>query len=94
MNTATATKTPKVLATAVAALVAALACASAVHAAEPVQVPPPLKATRFVSNGLSVADAFSIAIELCVRRIEARAADIDRQHREISRENCRSRRGE
>jgi hypothetical protein len=56
----------------VAALVAAMISASAVHAAAPA-TPLPLKATRFVSIGLSGSDAVSIATDRCVQRIQQRA---------------------
>jgi hypothetical protein len=55
----------------VAALVAAMISASAVHAADTATLP--LKATRFVSIGLAGSDAVSIATDRCVRRIQERA---------------------
>jgi len=74
METATARMTNQsILASAVAALIAALISASAVHAAEPAALP--LKATRFVSVGLAGSDAFSIATDRCVQKIEARSVD-------------------
>ena len=73
-TTATRKLNPTPFTTAVAALVAALVSASALHAAEPAPAPLPLKATRFVAVGLSGSDALSIATDRCVQRIEARAA--------------------
>lgn len=63
---------PSRLHSAVAALVAALVSASAVHAAEPAALP--LKATRFVSVGLAGSDAVSIATDRCLQRIQERSA--------------------
>lgn len=54
-----------------AALVAATTVVNSARAAEP----QPLRATRFVSIGLSGSDALAIATDRCVDRIEARSAD-------------------
>jgi hypothetical protein len=56
-----------------AAVAAALVAATQVRAAEPVSQP--LRATRFVSIGLSGSDALAVTTERCVQRIESRAAD-------------------
>ncbi len=55
-----------------AALVASLVAAAGARA-DDATVVAPLKATRFVSIGLSGSDALSIATDRCVDQIEARA---------------------
>jgi len=62
---------PSRLTSMVAALVAAMISASAVHAADTATLP--LKATRFVSIGLAGSDAVSIATDRCVSRIQQRS---------------------
>lgn len=75
MKTRTAQIDPRAPAVAVAAaLVASLAAAAVARAAEGTAVEP-LKATRFVSIGLTGSDALSVATRRCVDRIEARAAN-------------------
>jgi hypothetical protein len=73
MKTRTAhTLRPASTLTLAAALVAALVGAAGARAADKLDLVP-LKATRFVSVGLSGSDALSIATDRCVDQISARA---------------------
>lgn len=74
METRTAhSRSPATTLTLAAALVASLLAAAGARAAD-ASAAVPLKATRFVSIGLSGSDALSIATDRCVDQIEARAS--------------------